>query len=135
MDCMQEEIFGPILPIVTVSSAEAAIDFVLSKPKPLGAYLFSSSWKVQRAFQSKVSSGGMCINDATVHVLGTDIPFGGVGPAGMGSYHGREGFNCFSHCKSVYSHDTMTDGLTWFRYLPFTGFTETVMGLVMGKSW
>ena len=70
-----------------------------------------------------------------VQVMSPDIPFGGVGPAGMGAYHGREGMLCFSHQKSVYHHDTLTDSLTWFRYPPFSTFAEAVLGALLGKSW
>jgi aldehyde dehydrogenase (NAD+) len=135
MECMQEEIFGPILPIITVPSVDAAVKIVLSRPKPLASYVFSGRSDTQQKVLRLISSGSACVNDTTVQVLSPDIPFGGVGPAGMGAYHGREGFLCFSHCKSVYHHDTLTDSLTWFRYPPFTGFAEGVLGIVLGKSW
>ena len=80
-------------------------------------------------------SGATVVNDCAVHALSPDIPFGGRGPAGMGAYHGREGFLLFSHSKSYYDNDTLTDGLRWVRYPPWNGFKEALLGLVMGKSW
>lgn len=98
---MTEEIFGPILPIVTVDCVETAFEFVRSRPKPLGAYLFSKSIAVQRRFLSRVSAGGAVINHIGMHVLSPQLPFGGVGDSGMGGYHGRYGFETLSHRKSV----------------------------------
>jgi len=134
---MDEEIFGPILPIIAVPSVDDAVAIVLNRPKPLASYVFAGrTTSARRKVLSKISSGSACVNDATVQVLSPDIPFGGVGPAGMGNYHGYEGFMCFSHAKSVYHHHaTHLDFLTWFRYPPFSGFAEFVLGIVMGKSW
>jgi aldehyde dehydrogenase (NAD+) len=136
-DCavMKEEIFGPVLPVLEVGSVDEAVDFIKSRPKPLASYIFSSKNRSIKKIRDGVSSGSMCVNDATVQVLSPDIPFGGVGPSGMGAYHGREGFLLFSHSKSVYDHDTITDGLTFMRYPPFTGFKKGILGMVLGKSW
>nr|WP_262321053.1 aldehyde dehydrogenase family protein [Acidiferrimicrobium sp. IK] len=98
---MTEEIFGPILPVVTINSLSEGIDFVVSRPKPLAAYLFSNDKTEQRRFVDEVSAGGIVINHAAMHVLAPNLPFGGVGTSGMGAYHGRWGFETFSHRKSV----------------------------------
>ncbi|GAA1713392.1 aldehyde dehydrogenase family protein [Fodinicola feengrottensis] len=98
---MTEEIFGPILPVLTVDSLDTAIDFVRQRPKPLAAYLFSSSKQAQRRVLAEVSNGGTVINHLMFHVLVSQLPFGGVGVSGMGSYHGKWGFETFSHRKSV----------------------------------
>lgn len=98
---MQEEIFGPILPLLEVESFEEALHFVVARDKPLAAYLFSSDKKQIALFQRKISSGGMCINDVLIHLSNKHLPFGGVGPSGMGAYHGQASFAIFSHSKSV----------------------------------
>ncbi|GMH47390.1 hypothetical protein TrLO_g2694 [Triparma laevis f. longispina] len=135
MDIMKEEIFGPILPVMKVNGFEDALGHVKKGEKPLASYCFTSSSKHTDTFLSNISSGASCVNDCAVHVLSPDVPFGGVGNAGMGSYHGREGFICFSHEKAVYVNDTYTDGIRWIRYPPFSGFKEGFLGKVMGKSW
>lgn len=98
---MREEIFGPVLPILTVQSIDEAIAFVRARPKPLGAYLFTTSRKIKKQFLRDVSAGGAVINHVGLHVLSPQLPFGGVGESGMGTYHGKAGFETFSHRKSV----------------------------------
>lgn len=144
-DCMKEEIFGPILPIMkiqgkghgktTVEMMDYIIDFIQDRDIPLACYVFTSNTAIKRSVVGRIQSGSMCVNDAVYQVLSPDIPFGGVGPSGMGNYHGREGFNCFSHSKSVFDHDTMTDCCTRFRYPPFTSFAESILSKLMGRSW
>ena len=106
---MTDEIFGPILPIVTVQSLDEAIDFVNSRPKPLAAYLFTKSKGVRERVIKEVSSGGMLVNHLLFQFSTTKLPFGGVGPSGMGAYHGRFGFEEFSHRKSVLTKPTRPD--------------------------
>ena len=96
---MKDEIFGPILPIVTVNSAEEAINIINSRDKPLALYLFTASEKVQELFTRRTSSGGICINDTIMHLSVEELPFGGVGASGMGAYHGKHGFDTFTHYK------------------------------------
>jgi aldehyde dehydrogenase (NAD+) len=98
---MQEEIFGPLLPVITVASVEEAIDFVGRRPKPLAAYVFTSNAGTRRKIVDSISAGGMVINHIGLHCLSPQLPFGGVGMSGMGSYHGRWGFETFSHRKAV----------------------------------
>ena len=98
---LQEEIFGPILPIVTVNSVTAAIAYVNQRPKPLALYWFGKDKKNLQQVLSNTRSGGVTINDTLLHVAVEDLPFGGVGASGMGTYHGKAGFETFSHKKSI----------------------------------
>jgi coniferyl-aldehyde dehydrogenase len=100
--CMQEEMFGPVLPIKTYRSFDDTIDYINSHPRPLAAYYFGTDAAEENAFIKRTTSGGVCVNDVMFHMLQKDLPFGGVGPSGMGAYHGIEGFKTFSHAKSVY---------------------------------
>ncbi len=103
MKVMQEEIFGPVLPIKTYEKVEEAIDYVNRNDRPLGLYYFGQDGSEQRKVLDRTLSGGVTVNDVIFHVSMEDLPFGGVGPSGMGSYHGVDGFKTFSHAKSVYS--------------------------------
>lgn len=98
---MQEEIFGPLLPVITIKSIDEAILFINKRPKPLSLYLFSQNKNVQNKILAETSSGGACINHTTLQYLVSDLPFGGVGTSGLGSYHGKASFDTFSHHKSV----------------------------------
>lgn len=102
MKVMQDEIFGPVLPIVPYDRLEDAIDFVNARPRPLGLYTFGQNKAEERQVLDRTTSGGVTLNDVIFHVAQEDLPFGGVGPAGMGSYHGIDGFRTFSHAKAVY---------------------------------
>lgn len=122
---MTEEIFGPILPVVTVASLDEAISHVVSRPKPLAAYLFSSDTAEQRRVIEEVSAGGIVVNHAAMHVLAPQLPFGGVGTSGMGTYHGRWGFETFSHRKSVLVKPARPD--LSFTYPPYSRRTERLL--------
>ena len=98
---MQDEIFGPILAIVSYKKLSDAIEYINARPRPLALYLCSHDKNVQKKVMEQTHAGGMCINDATLQVAQDDMPFGGIGPSGMGQYHGREGFLTFSKAKSV----------------------------------
>ena len=98
---MQEEIFGPILPILTYKNLETAMQTVVEGEKPLSAYLFSNDAKEQKLFTEKLSFGGGCINDTLMHLSNDRLPFGGVGNSGIGHYHGKFGFEAFSHQKAI----------------------------------
>ena len=102
MTVMQEEIFGPILPIKTYDRVEEAIDYVNAHDRPLGLYYFGQDASEERQVLDRTISGGVTVNDVVFHVSMEELPFGGVGPSGMGAYHGVEGFKTFSHAKSVY---------------------------------
>lgn len=98
---MQSEIFGPILPIVPISSELDAINFINSRDKPLSMYIFSNRKKLIEKFQEETSSGSICVNDTVLHLVAEALPFGGVGKSGIGAYHGKHSFKTFSHKKSV----------------------------------
>jgi len=98
---MQDEIFGPILPIFEFETMEDVIDRIRSKPKPLSLYLFTNDRSVLEAVLRNTSSGGVCINDTVSHIVGSGLPFGGVGESGFGNYHGKASFDTFTHPKSV----------------------------------
>ena len=102
MAVMQEEIFGPLLPVKTYRAFEETIDYVNAHPRPLGLYYFGGKAEEERALLDRTTSGGVTLNDVIMHVSQEDLPFGGVGPSGMGAYHGYEGFKTFSHGKSIY---------------------------------
>jgi coniferyl-aldehyde dehydrogenase len=102
MRVLEEEIFGPLLPIKTYKDFNETINYVNSKPRPLAVYYFGEDATEERNVLDRTTSGGVCLNDVIMHIMQEDLPFGGVGPAGMGSYHGYDGFKTFSHAKSIY---------------------------------
>jgi len=114
---MQEEIFGPLLPILPFRHLEEALETVLDHNKPLAAYLFSNDASEQQLFTDRISFGGGCINDTVMHIAGETLPFGGVGHSGMGNYHGDAGFYKFSHRKSVLKKATW--GEPDWKYPPY----------------
>jgi coniferyl-aldehyde dehydrogenase len=103
MQIMQEEIFGPVLPVKTYSKISETVDYINSKDRPLGLYYFGKDTKEQDYVINSTTSGGVTVNDVISHIQMEDLPFGGVGPSGMGSYHGHDGFKEFSHAKSTYT--------------------------------
>lgn len=115
---MTEEIFGPILPIISVKNMGEAIDFVQRKPLPLACYLFSNSKRHQSEVTQRIQCGGLCINDTISHIAMMQLPFGGVGESGFGAYRGKQGFDTFSHSKSIFIKGTLFD--IPLRYPPFS---------------
>jgi aldehyde dehydrogenase (NAD+) len=115
---MQEEIFGPILPIITVDGFDDAVKFVRERDKPLAAYLFSKNKQQQQRWTDEISSGSQCINDVFMFSIVPELPFGGVGPSGMGQMHGRFGFERFSHMKAVMQRANIADPS--IRFAPYT---------------
>ena len=103
MQVMQDEIFGPVLPVRTYSSIEDAIAFINARPRPLAIYYFGDDTAERQQVLDETVSGGATINDVLFHAAQEDLPFGGIGASGMGSYHGRDGFNEFSHKRAVYT--------------------------------
>jgi len=116
---MQEEIFGPILPVLPVDSTSAAISFINNRPRPLALYIFSDSEQTQQQVLRGTTSGGVCVNDVLSHAGVPELPFGGVGNSGMGAYHGRYGFDAMSHSKAVVRRSTAVD--VKLRYAPYKG--------------
>ena len=127
---MKEEIFGPILPIITYSNLDEAIAKVKVEAKPLSCYIFTSSSGVKNKIENEISFGGGCINDAIMHISNDKMPFGGVGASGMGNYHGKFGFDTFSHFKSI------LDKPTWlefdFKYSPYTEWKQKIIKMLLG---
>ena len=114
---MSEEIFGPLLPVLTFRNFEDILQKISSRAKPLAAYLFTSNKKTAQNFVRNLSFGGGCINDTLMHLSDSRLPFGGVGESGMGSYHGKAGFDAFSHYKTVLKKSTLID--VPLRYPPY----------------
>ncbi len=114
---MQEEIFGPILPILTYDKPDDAIRFIREREKPLALYLFTQSSAFEKRILREVSFGGGCINDTIIHLATHHLPFGGVGHSGMGSYHGKKSFDTFTHEKSIMKKSSMDMPV---RYHPYT---------------
>ena len=117
---MQEEIFGPLFPLLTFNTTEEAIEFVIKREKPLALYYFGENGKNIAKVLKHTSSGGACINDTIMHIANENLPFGGVGHSGMSSYHGRESFRVFSHHRAVVTTPTWLD--LPFRYMPYKFF-------------
>lgn len=114
---MQEEIFGPLLPVLSYDTLEEALQFVESRPHPLALYLFSQDKQKQREILHRLSFGGSCINDTLMHIANHRLPFGGVGNSGMGRYHGKHTFETFSHMKAVLNKSRFLD--LSVRYHPY----------------
>lgn len=104
--CMQQELFGPILPIIEYSNLNQVIESVKEREKPLALYIFTENQTVEKRLIHSISSGGVCVNDTIMHILNSRLPFGGVGNAGMGQYHGRYSFETFSHKRSICKKST-----------------------------
>ena len=98
---MQDEIFGPILPVITYTHLSEAIQKVQQLPKPLSCYVFTTKASERKQILNTLSFGGGAVNDTVMHITNSNLPFGGVGLSGMGSYHGEAGFKTFSHYKSI----------------------------------
>ncbi|WGF91492.1 aldehyde dehydrogenase [Aequorivita marisscotiae] len=122
---MQEEIFGPILPVISYNTIEEAISIVNSLPKPLSCYVFTKRDSIKRKVLKEISFGGGAINDTVMHITNSNLPFGGVGHSGIGNYHGEAGFKAFTHYKSVMDKPTWLDPS--IRYYPHTPFRLKLM--------
>ncbi|OYO05390.1 aldehyde dehydrogenase family protein [Enemella evansiae] len=125
---MTEEIFGPVLPVLEVPDAEAALDFIAARPHPLALYLFSGDPDTREAFQRRSHSGALVLDAAMLHLAVPGLPFGGIGDSGMGNYHGRASIDTFSHQRSVLSKPTRPDTLE-LVYPPVTGWRRALMKL------
>ena len=124
---MGEEIFGPVLPVLTYKSLEETAKKINSMDSPLALYLFSSDRDHIRFVKERIQYGGGCINDVVIHLATSEMGFGGVGESGMGAYHGRRGFDTFTHEKSIVDKKTYFD--LPMRYQPYTTFYEKLMRL------
>ncbi len=129
---MEEEIFGPLLPVRTYSSIEEVIDFVNARPRPLALYYFGPEGEDRDALLARTTSGNVGINNTLLHIAQDDLPFGGIGPSGMGAYHGVEGFRSMSHAKGIF-----VQGRWNFANLlraPFGKLTDLVVRSVLGRG-
>ena len=124
-DILQEEIFGPLLPVLPVTSVAQAIDEINARPKPLALYVFAADDDAVDAVLARTSSGGVCVNHTLVHIMPPDLPFGGVGDSGQGRYHGQSGFDTFSNLKSVLRKPTRPDPA--LLYPPYTDIKEKIV--------
>jgi aldehyde dehydrogenase (NAD+) len=122
---MQEEIFGPILPILPVRDLDEAIAFVNARPKPLALYVFTRRREAEEAVLTRTSAGGVCVNAVLWQLVNPNLPFGGVGESGMGAYHGRHGFDVFSHRKPVLKKSTRLDPA--LAYPPYTKLKKALV--------
>ncbi|MBZ9536162.1 aldehyde dehydrogenase [Cytobacillus oceanisediminis] len=126
---MQEEIFGPVLPILTYKELEEAIESIRKLDKPLALYLFTNNQETETKVLRAISSGGVCINDVLTHIVPPNLPFGGVGASGMGAYHGEYSFTTFSHQKSILRKSTRVD--IPILYPPYTEKKEKMIRKVL----
>ena len=126
---MQEEIFGPILPIITYKDISEAVKFIEERPHPLALYIFSNNKKTQKLFTEKVAFGGGCINDTILHLATSRMGFGGVGNSGMGSYHGIKSFQTFSYEKSILKKYNCID--MPMRYQPYNKFCDRLIKMFL----
>lgn len=130
---MQEEIFGPVLPFVTVSNCQEAIDFVNKGSKPLALYVFSKNEKHYEEFQTQTSSGSMAHNEVIMQVGMECLPFGGVGDSGLGAYHGPWSFDTFSHSRAVLKASFFGDSLMATRYPPYSAQKQKLLEMMAGE--
>lgn len=128
MKIMQEEIFGPLLPVVASETLEDSMQYVQSHERPLALYWFGEDKAKREKVLNETISGGVSINETAWHVVQEDIPFGGVGPSGMGAYHGEHGFETFSHMKGVFTQSRFSQGKNLFP--PYTDKTRKMLGLM-----
>lgn len=122
---MQEEIFGPILPVLTFESFDEIYSILKDKEKPLAFYLFTENKRRAKEAVEKCTFGGGCVNDTIIHLATSEMGFGGVGESGMGAYHGKTGFDAFSHDKSIVKKSTKID--LPMRYQPYKKSKEKLI--------
>ena len=125
---MQQEIFGPVLPVLPYEKLDDCIDFIRSRPKPLALYIFSENKMNQEKVLNSCSFGGGCINDTVIHLASSHMSFGGVGESGMGSYHGRKSFDTFTHYRSVLKQGKLDVNL---RYFPYKSGKEKITRIIL----
>ena len=123
---MQEEIFGPIIPVKTYSTIEDTVDYINGHERPLGLYYFGKDKTEETFILDNTISGGVTLNDVVFHVSQEDLPFGGIGPSGMGHYHGLEGFRRFSHAKGIYKQSPV-DAVVKLTRPPFTNMFDRLI--------
>jgi len=134
-ELMKDEIFGPVLPIIVVDNMDAAIEFVSSRPEPLALYYFGNDPKTQEKILANTKSGGAVVNDVLIHFVNKELPFGGVGYSGVGSYHGHRTFDVFTYERAV----VFSTGKKYLdlplRYPPYTPGVQYVVNMVTRSGW
>lgn len=126
---MQQEIFGPILPVLCYDLIDECIDFIRAREKPLALYMFSNDKAAVRRVMDSCSFGGGCVNDTIMHLAGSGMGFGGVGASGMGCYHGKKSFDTFTHYRSILSQSTLFD--VPLRYMPYSAIKDKITRMVL----
>ncbi len=126
---MQQEIFGPILPIIAYKEISGAIACVNANPRPLALYVFSDDRAVVREVLEHTTSGNVTVNDTLLHYAQDDLPFGGIGPSGLGAYHGKEGFLSLSHAKGVFTQARWN--LAGLIRAPFGRLTDFILNILL----
>lgn len=129
LEIMQEEIFGPLMPVITWKSLDDVIRYIDSRPRPLAAYIFTEDGRIKEKLLSSLHFGGGCINDTIIHLASDKLPFGGVGESGMGHYHGSYGFETFSHLKSIVDKPLWLD--LPMRYRPYTALKDKLIRMFL----
>lgn len=130
---LEDEIFGPLLPIRTYKDFDETIAYINSHPRPLAAYYFGRDKAEEQAVLERTTSGGACINDVIMHISQEDLPFGGVGPSGMGAYHGYDGFKTFSHAKAIYRQSRFNVAKLGGMLPPYGNATEKTIKMQVKK--
>ena len=131
MKIMQEEIFGPVMPLMTYESEDEAIRYINEHPRPLALDYFGNNAASRDKVLEQTTSGGVCVNDTLFHLAQEDLPFGGIGPSGTGSYHGFAGFKTFSHEKSVFYQSKLNGN--WMFRAPYGKLFDRVINFFIGK--
>jgi len=126
---MQEEIFGPLLPVLEFDSFEEVYPIIERSPKPLAVYIFSTSRKTIREFLRRTQSGTAAVNDTVMQIASPYLPYGGIGPSGLGRYHGRKSFETFSNMRSVLVKSNLID--IWLRYPPYSKYKTRLVSWLM----
>jgi len=126
---MQEEIFGPILPIKTFRGLDDAIAYINARPRPLALYYFGADGRQRDRVLARTTSGGVTANNTLMHVVTEDLPFGGVGASGFGAYHGERGFRAFSHCKGIFLQSRLNSSI--LLRPPFGRVFETMIKFLL----
>jgi aldehyde dehydrogenase (NAD+) len=126
---MLEEIFGPLLPVIEYHDIEEAYNIIEKNRKPLATYIFTRDKKLVRSFLARTESGSAAVNDTVIQIASRYLPYGGIGPSGIGRYHGRKSFETFSNMRSVMEKSNLVD--IFVRYPPYTKFKENIIKLLM----
>ena len=126
---MQEEIFGPVLPVIDFEEFNEVYGIIEQNPKPLATYIFSRNKKLIREFMKRTRSGNACVNETVMQIASPYLPYGGVGSSGIGRYHGKGSFETFSNLRSVLVKSNLLD--IWLRYPPYSKFKIKIVSFLM----